>query len=43
MLEYAVASGICSTGVNVCLAGIIPTPGLAFLTFSTNAGAGIVI
>ncbi len=43
MLEYALASGICSTGVNVCLAGIIPTPGLAFMTSSTNAGAGIVI
>ena len=43
MLEYALASGICSTGVNVCLAGIIPTPGLAFMTSSTDAGAGIVI
>ena len=43
MLEYALASGICSTGVNVCLAGVIPTPGLAFMTSSTDAGAGIVI
>lgn len=43
MLEYALASGICSTGVNVSLAGIIPTPGLAFMTSSTNASAGIVI
>lgn len=43
MLEYALASGICSTGVNVCLAGIIPTPGLAFMTSSTDAAAGIVI
>jgi len=43
MLEYALASGICSAGVNVCLAGIIPTPGLAFMTSSTDAAAGIVI
>ena len=43
MLEYAVVSGICSMGVNVYLAGILPTPGVAFATSSTNACAGIMI
>lgn len=43
MLEHAVASGICAMGVDVCLSGILPTPGIAFLTASTSAIAGIVI
>jgi phosphoglucosamine mutase len=43
MLEYALVSGICSMGVNACLAGILPTPGVAFITSSTGANAGIVI
>jgi phosphoglucosamine mutase len=43
MLESALASGICAMGGDVLLAGILPTPGVAFLTASTNAGAGIVI
>lgn len=43
MLEHAIASGICAMGVDVHLAGILPTPGIAFLTASTAANAGIVI
>jgi phosphoglucosamine mutase len=43
MLEYAVASGICAMGSNALLAGILPTPGIAFLTVSAGASAGIVI
>ena len=43
MLEYALVSGICSMGVDAHLAGVLPTPGIAFLTSSTDAVAGIVI
>ena len=43
MLESALASGICSVGTDVCLAGVIPTPGISFLASSVPAGAGIVI
>ncbi len=43
MLETAMASGICSMGVDVLLAGPIPTPGIAFLTRSLRADAGAVI
>ncbi len=44
MLESALAAGLASTGINVKLAGIIPTPGIAFLCRNEdNAGAGIVI
>ena len=43
MLEHALVSGICSMGVDAYLAGILPTPGVAFMTSSTGANAGIVI
>lgn len=43
MLETAMASGICSMGANVWLAGPLPTPGIAFLTRSMRADAGVVI
>lgn len=43
MLEFAIASGICSMGGDVYLAGVIPTPGVAFLTSALAADAGIVI
>ena len=43
MLEYALASGICSTGANVLLAGILPTPGIAYLSRTLKANAGIVV
>ena len=32
LLEAALVSGICSVGVDVDLVGVIPTPGIAYLT-----------
>ncbi|MBI3303434.1 MAG: phosphoglucosamine mutase [Deltaproteobacteria bacterium] len=43
MLETAMASGLCSMGVDVLLVGPMPTPGIAFLTRSLRADAGVVI
>lgn len=43
MLEYALASGICSMGTDVLLVGPMPTPGIAFLTGSMRCDAGAVI
>jgi len=44
MLEAALAAGVASTGVDVLLAGVIPTPGVAYLCSSIkDVGAGIVI
>ncbi len=43
MIENALVSGICSMGVNAILVGPMPTPGIAFLTSSMRADAGIVI
>ncbi|MGA2409501.1 MAG: phosphoglucosamine mutase [Candidatus Binataceae bacterium] len=43
MLETAMASGICSMGVDTWLVGPLPTPGIAFLTRSMRADAGVVI
>ncbi len=43
MLETALASGICSMGADVWLVGPLPTPGIAFLTRSMRADAGVVI
>lgn len=43
MLEYAIVSGVCAMGVDVMLVGPLPTPGIAFITSSMRADAGIVI
>ncbi len=43
MIENAIASGITSMGVDVLLVGPLPTPGIAFITTSMRADAGIVI
>lgn len=43
MLEAALCAGICSTGATAVLAGVIPTPGIAFLTNQFNFDAGVVI
>src|SRR4030065_31744 len=43
MFETALASGICSMGGDVLLVGPLPTPGIAFLTHSMRADAGVVI
>ena len=43
MLENAISSGILSMGVDVLLIGPLPTPGVAYVTTSLRADAGIVI
>src|SRR5208283_6028893 len=43
MLENAIASGILSMGVDVLLIGPLPTPGVAYITRSLRADAGIVL
>jgi phosphoglucosamine mutase len=43
MLEAAIVAGIASTGRNVLRAGILPTPGIAFLTTHLPAAAGVMI
>lgn len=43
LLEMAITSGLCSMGVDCVMVGPIPTPGIAFLTQSIRADAGIVI
>ncbi|HEY3451927.1 MAG TPA: phosphoglucosamine mutase [Myxococcales bacterium] len=43
MLETALASGLCSMGVDVLLVGPLSTPGIAFITQSMRADAGAVI
>jgi len=43
MIEMAIASGICSMGADVILIGPLPTPGVAFVTQSMRADAGIMI
>jgi phosphoglucosamine mutase len=43
MLENALVAGICSMGVDVMLVGPLPTPGIAFITSSMRADAGVVI
>lgn len=43
MLGSALAAGIMSTGATVLDAGIIPTPGVAFLVRELHADGGIVI
>lgn len=43
MLESALAAGILASGTDVYLAGILPTPAIAFLTTARQAKAGAVI
>ncbi len=43
MLENALTAGICSMGVDVLLVGPMPTPGIAFITNSMRADAGMVL
>ncbi|MCG8683435.1 MAG: phosphoglucosamine mutase [Desulfobacterales bacterium] len=44
MLESALAAGITSMGIDVMLAGVIPTPGVAYLSgVVEGCGAGIMI
>jgi phosphoglucosamine mutase len=43
MLESALVAGICSAGADVSLCGMLPTPGLAYLTRSLGFDAGAMI
>ncbi len=43
MFEMALAAGICSAGGRAIIAGIIPTPGVAYLTKKKGFKAGIVV
>jgi len=43
MFETALSAGICAMGGDVLLVGPMPTPGIAFLTHSMRADAGVVI
>jgi phosphoglucosamine mutase len=43
MLEAALCAGLASVGLDVWKLGIIPTPGVAYLTRSVGAAAGVVI
>jgi phosphoglucosamine mutase len=42
-LEAAVVAGLASSGVDVLRLGIIPTPGVAYLTAALNADFGVVL
>jgi len=43
MLEAALAAGICSAGADAVTAGVIPTPGVAYLTRTMGFSAGVMI
>ncbi len=43
MIEQAIAAGITSMGTDVMLVGPLPTPGIAFITHSMRADAGVVV
>jgi phosphoglucosamine mutase len=42
-LEAAVVAGLASSGVDVLRLGVIPTPGVAYLTRALNADFGVVL
>jgi phosphoglucosamine mutase len=42
-LEAAVVAGLASAGVNVKRLGVLPTPGVAFLTEACNADLGVML
>jgi phosphoglucosamine mutase len=43
MLEAALSAGVTSAGGDVVSAGVLPTPGVAYLTAETSADAGAMI
>lgn len=43
MLTAALSAGLCASGVDVDLAGVIPTPGIAYLTRTEGYDAGVMI
>ena len=42
-LEAAVVAGLASAGVDVLLLGVLPTPGVAYLTAALNADLGVML
>lgn len=42
-LEAAVVAGLASAGVDVVLVGVLPTPGVAFLTDALDADIGVML
>jgi phosphoglucosamine mutase len=43
MIAHALASGVCAAGVDAEIVGVLPTPGIAFITRASGASAGIVV
>jgi len=43
MIEAALVAGICSGGADALVCGVIPTPGIAYLTRTMGADGGVVI
>ena len=43
MLEAALTAGICSVGAEAVVAGVLPTPAIAYLTHHYGLDAGVVI
>jgi phosphoglucosamine mutase len=43
MIVSAITAGICSMGISVDVAGVVPTPGIAYLTAAGSYTAGIMI
>ena len=43
MLESAIVSGVCAEGLEAMLAGVVPTPAIAYLVRQSKNAAGIVI
>src|SRR5215510_9408314 len=43
MLEAAVVAGLASAGANVVRVGVLPTPGVAYLTAETKADLGVML
>ncbi len=43
MIEAALTAGLCAAGADVLMAGVLPTPGVAYLVRQSHAVGGIVI
>lgn len=42
-LQYAVVAGLASAGVDVLVVGVLPTPGVAYLTATLDADLGVML
>lgn len=43
LIESALVAGLCTSGADVIILGVVPTPAVAYITKEKNADAGIVI